>query len=148
LLEYGLVRPGVTFLDYGCGQGADVAGLRNLGCSAEGWDPVHRPDAARCAADVVNLGFVLNVIEDPAERLETLVDAFRHARRLLVVSALIRETVDAANAESFGDGVLTKRNTFQKYFEQQELQQYVEAGTRPSRSVVSQKASNSSLCCA
>ena len=75
---------------------------------------------------MVNLGYVINVIEDSAERLETVVDAFRHARRLLVVSALITETVDAEKADAFRDGVLTKRNTFQKYFDQQELQQYLE----------------------
>jgi hypothetical protein len=58
--------------------------------------------------------------------VKTLVDAFRHTRRLLVVSALICETVDVAQAAPFRDGVVTKRNTFQKYFDQQELQQYVE----------------------
>ncbi len=126
LLEYGQLRPGVTFFDYGCGQGGDVTGLRNLGYAADGWDLVHRPDGGKTEADVVNLGYVLNVIEDPAERLATLVDAFRHTRRLLVVSALIRETVDTETAATFGDGVLTKRNTFQKYFDQPELQQYVE----------------------
>lgn len=126
LLEYGQIRTGVTFFDYGCGQGTDVTGLRNLGYAAEGWDPVHRTHASKSEADVVNLGYVLNVIEDPAERLETIVEAFRYSRRLLVVSALIRETVDAENAQTFRDGVLTKRNTFQKYFEQQELQQYIE----------------------
>lgn len=126
LLEYGQLRPGVTFFDYGCGQGADVTGLRNLGYAANGWDPVHRPDSRKTEADVVNLGYVLNVIEDPAERLATLVDAFGHARRLLVVSALIRETVDTETAAAFRDGVLTKRNTFQKYFDQPELQQYLE----------------------
>ncbi len=126
LLEYGHIRPGVTFFDYGCGQGADVVGLRNLGYAADGWDPVHRPDANKAEADVVNLGYVLNVIEDPAERLDTLVDAFRHTRRLLVVSALINETVDTGRARQYGDGVLTRANTFQKFFEQQELQQYIE----------------------
>lgn len=126
LLEYGQLRSGVTFFDYGCGQGADVTGLRNLGYVADGWDPVHRPDTRKTEADVVNLGYVLNVIEDPAERLATLVDAFGHARRLLVVSALIRETVDTETAAAFRDGVLTQRNTFQKYFDQPELQQYLE----------------------
>ena len=69
---------------------------------------------------------MLNVIEDPVERLETMVDAFRHARRLLVVSALINETVEEGRAEQYRDGVVTQRNTFQKYFEQQELQQFLE----------------------
>lgn len=126
LVEYGLLKPGMTFFDYGCGQGSDVSGLRALGHEGDGWDPVHRPEIPKRKADVVNLGYVLNVIEDPAERLESLVDAFRHAGRLLVVSGLIQETVDAGKAATFGDGIITKRNTFQKYFEQQELQQYIE----------------------
>lgn len=126
LLEYGMLKPGMTFFDYGCGQGSDVRGLRALGHEAEGWDPVHQPEVAKRGADVVNLGYVLNVIEDAAERVEALVDAHRHARRLLVVSALITETVETGRAARFGDGILTRRNTFQKHFEQQELQQYIE----------------------
>ena len=126
LLEYGLLRPGATFFDYGCGQGADFRGLQGLGYDADGWDPVFRPDAAKREADLVNLGYVVNVIEDPAERLEALVDAFRYAKRVLVVSAMISETVEIGRCAHFGDGVLTKWNTFQKYFEQQELQQYIE----------------------
>ncbi len=126
LLEYGLLRSGSSFFDYGCGQGTDVNGLRALGYAAEGWDPVYRPDAPKSEADIVNVGYVLNVIENPAERLEVLVDAYRHARRLLVVAGLISETVERSTATLLGDGVLTKRKTFQKYFEQAELQQYIE----------------------
>jgi hypothetical protein len=69
LLEYGMLRAGTTFFDYGCGQGSDVRGLTSLGHRAEGWDPVHRSEIAKREADVVNLGYVLNVIEDPAERV-------------------------------------------------------------------------------
>ena len=126
LLEYGMLKTGATFFDYGCGQGSDVRGVKGLGHDADGWDPVHMPSTSKRAADIVNMGYVLNVIEDPAERLEALVDAFRYAKRLLVVSGLINETVDTATARPYGDGVLTRANTFQKYFEQQELQQYIE----------------------
>lgn len=126
LLEYGMISEGTTLFDYGCGQGSDMRGLQALGHAAEGWDPVHRPEGAKREADIVNLGYVLNVIEDPAERLDALVDAFRHSRRILVVAGLIRETVDTATARVFGDGVVTRANTFQKFFEQQELQQYIE----------------------
>jgi hypothetical protein len=126
LLEYGVLRPGTTFFDYGCGQGSDVRGLQALGYPAEGWDPVFQPEVAKREADVVNLGYVVNVIEDPAERLEALVDAYRHARRVFTVAALITETVETGHCAPFGDGVLTRRNTFQKYFEQQELHQYIE----------------------
>lgn len=126
LLEYGLLKTGTTFFDYGCGQGSDVRGLQALGHAAEGWDPVHRPEVPKHEADIVNLGYVLNVIEDPAERLVALVDAYRHARRLLVVSGLIQETVESARATQYRDGIVTQRNTFQKFFEQSELQQYLE----------------------
>jgi hypothetical protein len=92
LLEYGLLRSGATFFDYGCGQGADFRGLQGLGYEADGWDPVFRREAGKREADMVNLGYVLNVIEDPAERLEALVDAYRQAKRVLVVSALVVST--------------------------------------------------------
>ncbi|PWU19846.1 MAG: hypothetical protein C5B50_05300 [Verrucomicrobia bacterium] len=126
LLEYGVLRPGKSFFDYGCGQGSDMKGLRALGYEADGWDPVFRPDAPKREADIANFGYVLNVIEDPAERVEALVDAFRLARRVLVVSGLINETVDMNSARRLADGVLTRSNTFQKFFEQQELHQYIE----------------------
>jgi hypothetical protein len=126
LLEYGMLKAGTTFFDYGCGQGSDVRGLQALGHEAEGWDPVHRHEVVKREADIVNMGYVLNVIENPAERVEALVDAHRHAKRLLVVSGLIRETVESERAAQYRDGVLTQRNTFQKFFEQQELQQYIE----------------------
>ena len=126
LLEYGMLKPEATFFDYGCGQGSDVRGLQALGHTAEGWDPVHRPEVPKREVDIVNMGYVLNVIEDPAERLEALVDAYRHARRLLVVSGLIQETVESDRAAQYRDGIVTRRNTFQKFFEQQELQQYIE----------------------
>lgn len=126
LLEYGMLKSSATFFDYGCGQGSDVRGLQSLGHNADGWDPVHRPEGHKREADIVNFGYVLNVIEDPAERLEALVDAFHHAKRLLVVAGLIKETVDTATARQYGDGVLTRANTFQKFFDQQELQQYIE----------------------
>ena len=126
LLEFGLLKADQSVFDYGCGQGSDVRGLAALGHEVSGWDPVHRPEGPKREADIVNLGFVLNVIEDPVERVEALVTAYGYARRLLVVAALIRETVESGKATAFGDGVLTKRNTFQKFFEQQELHQYIE----------------------
>lgn len=126
LFEHGLLKAATTVFDYGCGPGSDVVGLESMGFAVGGWDPVFRPDAPKKGADVVNLGYVLNVIEDPAERVETLVDAWSLSQRLLVVSALIRETVPAERAVAFGDGILTNRNTFQKYFDQHELQTYIE----------------------
>lgn len=133
LLEFNQMPTASSFFDYGCGLGADVRGLRELGFEASGWDPVHAPDAVPMEADVVNLGYVLNVIEDPAERLETMVSAWRLARRILVVAALIGDSgTDAPYATALNDGILTRRNTFQKYFSQRELQSYIEDGLETS----------------
>jgi DNA phosphorothioation-associated putative methyltransferase len=126
LLKHGLLKKDHSFFDYGCGLGTDIKALSALGYTAGGWDPVHRPERHKEPADIVNLGYVLNVIEDPAERVDTLCNAFRLAKKLLVVSGLIHRTVDESVALQYRDGVITKRNTFQKYFDQSELQQLIE----------------------
>lgn len=126
LLEYGLLKPGMSFFDFGCGLGSDIAGLQALGYSASGWDPNYRPDGVKSPAQVVNLGYVLNVIEDPAERLEAICEAWGLTQEMLVISVLIQRTVDEESARLLNDGVLTRWNTFQKYFDQKELQQYIE----------------------
>jgi DNA phosphorothioation-associated putative methyltransferase len=127
LLKHDLLRTGRSLFDYGCGYGTDVQGLKELGYDACGWDPVLRPSESLIEADVVNLGFVLNVIEDPAERVEALGRAWSLARELLIVSTLIQSEDNHEHLRAFGDGVLTKRRTFQKYFDQNELAGLIEA---------------------
>lgn len=124
LLRHQLLVPGVSFFDYGCGRGSDIAGLLAEGYDARGWDPFYAPEHPRLTADVVNLGFVVNVIEDPAERAEALHQAFKLARRVLIVSVMLYG--HDAGGLPFSDGVLTSRRTFQKYFAQSELKEYVE----------------------
>jgi len=120
-VRHGMVRPGVTVFDYGCGQGDDVRALASAGVEAAGWDPHFAPGMPRHDAEIVNLGFVLNVIEDPAERLVALKAAWALATRMLVVSVMIAGAVPVDGLRPFGDGYLTTRGTFQKYFQQAEL---------------------------
>lgn len=126
LLELGQLRRGESFFDYGCGHCGDVLAIEKLGHKSCGWDPVHAPDAPKTAADVVNLGFVLNVIEDPAERVDALLDAWKHTRRALLVSTLIAGQEAYDDIQAFGDGVITSRDTFQKFFEPAEIQALLE----------------------
>src|SRR3954468_13938431 len=126
LLRDGLVGKGVTFFDYGCGRGEDVELLSAEGVACSGWDPAYRPDAPRQEADVVNLGYVLNVIEDPEERAATLRSAYALCRQLLVASAQVLVAGRGKAPVEFGDGVLTGRGTFQKFYEQGELKAYLE----------------------
>jgi DNA phosphorothioation-associated putative methyltransferase len=125
LLRDELLTPKTSFFDYGCGKGDDLRGLGELSIVGTGWDPYHRPAGVPVEADVVNLGFVVNVIEDFDERIGALVGAFTLCRRVLAVSAMLEGAGKPGRA--FRDGVLTGRNTFQKYFTQAQLQQFIES---------------------
>ena len=126
LLRDGLLDKAACLFDYGCGRGEDVALLISEGLACAGWDPAYHPDAPREPADVVNLGYVINVVEDPAERAATLKQSWNLARRLLVVSAQVLMSGRGKTTVEFGDGVLTGRGTFQKFYQQDELKAYLE----------------------
>jgi DNA phosphorothioation-associated putative methyltransferase len=123
-LAEGLITKETSVFDYGCGHGADLRYLCAKHIRATGWDPNHRPRGRIARADVVNLGYVLNVIEDPQERAETLRRAYSLAGKLLIVSVRVERTLDGA--AEFSDGVLTGIGTFQKIYGQAEFSQYVE----------------------
>jgi DNA phosphorothioation-associated putative methyltransferase len=125
-LESQLLTEGLTVFDFGCGHGSDVRLLRGLGFDVAGWDPAHAPHAPRAPAALVNLGFVVNVIEDPVERAEALVDAWNLAEKVLLVSARLVTDVDEIRGEGYCDGVVTRCGTFQKFFRQDELRNWVE----------------------
>lgn len=126
LADNGFFDRKLSFFDYGCGRGEDVAELKAHGVQASGWDPAFAPDEPKCGADVVNLGFVINVIEDPGERAQAVIEAYGLARRLLVVSAMLGGESITSKFDRYGDGIRTKRNTFQKYYRQAELREYIE----------------------
>lgn len=126
LLRDGLLTKGVSFFDYGCGRGEDMELLSAEGVMCDGWDPAFRPDALKQEADVVNLGYVINVIENPEERSATLRSAWELCRQILAVSAQVLVTGRGKSSVEFGDGILTGRGTFQKIFDQGELRAYLE----------------------
>lgn len=126
-LQDGFISPAATVFDYGCGHGQDIELLGAQGIACNGWDPAFRPKCPKQPADVVNLGFVLNVIEDADERSDALRQAWSLARRLLIVAAQVHETGRGESQLPFADGVLTGRGTFQKFFRQSELKAFVEA---------------------
>lgn len=126
-LEAGLFSERKTFFDYGCGHGGDIQRMSALGYQSTGWDPFFRPQTEKTHSEVVNLGFVLNVIENPKERQQALKDAWSITTRVLIVSAQVLLDYLSNDVIAFGDGVVTKRNTFQKYFEQEELKYYIDS---------------------
>ncbi len=126
-LEDQLITDTTSVFDYGCGRGGDVQRLRKLGISADGWDPAFRPTAPRRPAEVVNLGYVVNVIENANERNRALKDAWKLAGHVLVVSARLESDSLSLEGASCNDGVLTSTGTFQKLFTQESLRNWIEA---------------------
>jgi DNA phosphorothioation-associated putative methyltransferase len=126
LIRYGLLRSDTTLFDYGCGKGCDLEGLAALGIPATGWDPFFRSAEAIIEADIVNLGFVINVIEDFDERVGALQHAFRLARQVIAISAMLTNSAPQ-QVRPYRDGVLSSRATFQKYYQQDELQKFIES---------------------
>lgn len=123
----GVITPDATIFDYGCGKGSDVKRLRANGRSASGWDPKHAPDRALTPAQIVNLGYVVNVIERAAERRDALLRAWSLAERVLIVTARLKFDMLGQELRPFEDGYLTNRGTFQKFYDQVELRDWITA---------------------
>lgn len=126
LVKHGFLNGNYSIFDYGCGRGDDLRELEAHGLDALGWDPNFQPDNDKVVSNIVNLGFVLNVIEDQDERLEALLGAWELADNLLVVSVMLANDSYIAQFTPYKDGVITSRNTFQKYYAQSEIKAYIE----------------------
>ncbi|MFF0521138.1 DNA phosphorothioation-associated putative methyltransferase [Actinomadura nitritigenes] len=122
----GQISSSTTVLDYGSGRGDDVRGLCEMGFQVQGWDPFYAPDQEPWPAEVVLLTYVLNVIEDPTERRQSLTRAWELAERLLVVSTRLTWERSKVRGQQYEDGVLTSRRTFQHLFSPAELRSYVQ----------------------
>lgn len=126
LMRYGYLEGSYSIFDYGCGRGDDLRELEAHGLDALGWDPNFQPDNDKVSSNVVNIGFVLNVIEHQDERLDALLGAWELADKLLVISVMLANESYIAQFKPYKDGVITSRNTFQKYYAQSEIKGYIE----------------------
>jgi DNA phosphorothioation-associated putative methyltransferase len=126
LARHNFLDGDYSIFDYGCGKGDDAKELEAHGLNINSWDPVHKPECKRIQSDIVNLGFVLNVIEDINERTETLKNAYQLSNKLLVVSVMLAGSAKLVQFTRYKDGVITKWNTFQKYYNQAEIRSYIE----------------------
>jgi DNA phosphorothioation-associated putative methyltransferase len=125
-IEWSIINQDTTFFDYGCGYGGDVQRVGSLGYSSAGWDPYYYPNEQITPADVVNLGYVVNVIEDIEERNQSLIKAWELTRKVLIVAAQVLINAPSKAQLAYNDGIVTSRNTFQKYYEQAELKTYID----------------------
>jgi len=126
LAKNGFLSGDYSIFDYGCGRGDDLRELEAHGLEALGWDPNFSPDTDKVNSSIVNMGFVINVIEDQDERIDAVLGAWDITDKLLIVSAMLANESYLAQFTPYKDGVITSRNTFQKYFTQAELKTYIE----------------------
>lgn len=126
LARHNYLDGNLSILDYGCGKGDDLRELEAHGIDAAGWDPVHYPAGLLVNSDIVNLGFVLNVIEDRDERIDTLKRAWEYTDKILIASVMVAGDSVISQFTPFKDGVITSRKTFQKYYAQSEFRSFLE----------------------
>jgi len=127
LARHNYLNGEYSVFDYGCGKGDDVRELEAHGIDVTGWDPMHRREGKISKKDIVNLGFVLNVIEDQQERSATLLNAWKNANKILVIAVMVAGESVINQFTSYKDGIITSRNTFQKYYSQGEIRYYIES---------------------
>lgn len=127
LARHNYLNGDYSVFDFGCGKGDDVRELEAHGLNVAKWDPVSYPDEEKIKSDIVNLGFVINVIEDKKERTNTLKETWALTNKILVVSVMIAGDTMINQFTPYKDGVLTKINTFQKYYSQSEVRYYIES---------------------
>jgi len=125
-LADGVLASGQSVFDYGCGKGDDLRNLAALGYKVDGWDPRYRNESKPRPADVVNLGYVVNVIEDQEERSAVLRNAWGLTQKLLVVAARLTWEARDLVGRPHADGLVTRTGTFQKFYEQTELSEWLE----------------------
>lgn len=107
-----------------------MARLARAGIECRGWDPHHRPDTPLSPSDVVNLGYVVNVIEDLPERETALRRAWSLTGEVLLVSARLTGESGDLEGERFRDGVRTSVGSFQKLYRQDDLRSWIDATLR------------------
>lgn len=120
-----------SILDYGCGYGFDVAHLQENGFNAIGYDKyidsIYNIYTAGndIKFDIVTCFYVLNVILDKEERTSILtkIKISTHSKSSIYISVRSFDGLQKNQRvyRKVGDGIVTSRNTFQKYFKYDEI---------------------------
>ncbi|NJK64991.1 MAG: hypothetical protein HC921_21825 [Synechococcaceae cyanobacterium SM2_3_1] len=127
LVNAGLIQPGSTHLDYGCGYGDDVTRLQRMGIQSWGWDPYWFPHTPKHPSDVVTCLFVLNGILNREERIAVLQECWALTKRYLVISGRV-PPVFGGQWIPYGDGYISPhRKVFHAIGNMKAFQWFVES---------------------
>ena len=113
-------------LDYGCGYGFDVTYLQLAGYDIVGYDKYHFPfnftQLTKGLYTKVICSYVINVIEDVEERIDVLekLKYFSSEDSTIYVTIRLKDRINR-KTKAYKDGVVTSKNTFQKYYSKEEF---------------------------
>lgn len=122
-IEKGIINKEDSILDLGTGKGQVVTLLNKQGYSAVGYDPYYFPDTLLEPADVVMLCYVVGIIENSFERHQVIEKAWKLTKRNLLIASQVQHS---RGHVQYGDGWLTRWQTFCKYWTEPEWRAYVE----------------------
>lgn len=123
LIEKNLISKDMKILDYGCGYGFDVNYLIKFGYTVEKYDSFYFNDkeVLNKKYDLILLNYVLNVIPNIEERVNVIKQCFKLSNKVLI--SVIKGSLK--NPKPYNDGFITNRNTFQKFYTDEELVNFV-----------------------
>ena len=114
-----------TVLDYGCGKGFDVEYLKLQGIDIKGYEPFASDKYLQMPEgkfDIITNNYVLNVIENPAER-KNLVEEMKKLGNTVVITVRADKKSIKSTWTPMNDGYLTPKNTFQKIYDEKSLKE-------------------------
>lgn len=119
-----------SILDYGCGHGFDLNFLKDNGYQVTGYDKYiakcSNPNYNQYSYTKIYCFYVLNTIADKEERLHVLKDLLSVLKQdgsIYLAVRSIEELNSMKNKKytTYNDGIVTSRNTFQKYFTKEDV---------------------------
>lgn len=118
-----------TILDYGCGRGFDFNYLKNKGFNIVGFDKYIEPytsiSVLEESYDVIYCNYVLNVIPYESERIAVLKQLDKMLKEEGKLFITVRSKNRGGKQKPYLDGVVTIKNTFQKYFSKVDIEELI-----------------------
>lgn len=130
-IKNGIIHPNCQLLDIGCGHRSDCNLLNQQGINAAGFDPYYYPQHNLIQpTEIISLCFVINVIECPIERASVLKWVWTLTQKWLIIAVQLHNP----SKNRIGE-IRTSKNTFQKYYTNQELIRFIGETIQPKRIV-------------
>lgn len=134
ILNLNFLNKNQKILDYGCGHGYDLLHLKNNGFNIIGYDKfikTYSDDSyAKYSYDIIFCFYVLNTIHLEKDRIEVLSNILNCLKKNGQAFIAVRSIDEFQSQKTetyieFKDGIVTKKNTFQKYFTSEYLESLI-----------------------